>query len=113
MQYRDFQDEKLSLYALGCMRLPVIDGDDNAIDEPAAAARLEAIRDRLRRGLSPEQMAARNGGPVDLSPSTIYRWVSAGYDGMANAGCAGTRERSPTWRSASPTARQSERSCAA
>ena len=82
-------------------------------DEPAATARLEAIRDCLRRGLSPEQMAARNGGPVDLSPSTIYRWVSAGYDGMTNTGCAGTRERSPTWRSASPTARQSERSCAA
>lgn len=53
-------------------------------DEPAAAARLEAIRGCLRRGLSPEQMAARNGGPVDLSPSTIYRWVSAGYDGMTN-----------------------------
>ena len=53
-------------------------------DEPAAAARLEVIRDCLRRGLSPEQMAARNGGPVDLSPSTIYRWVSAGYDGMTN-----------------------------
>ncbi len=47
-------------------------------------ARLEAIRDCLRRGLSPEQMAARNGGPVDLSPSTIYHWVSAGYDGMTN-----------------------------
>ena len=55
-------------------------------DEPAAAARLEAIRDCLRRGLSPEQMAARNGGPVDLSPSTIYRWVAAGYDGMTNMG---------------------------
>ena len=27
-------------------------------------------------------MAARNGGPVDLSPSTIYRWVAAGYDGI-------------------------------
>ena len=53
-------------------------------DEPAAAARLEAIRDCLRRGLSPEQMAACNGGPVDLSPSTIYRWVAAGYDGMTN-----------------------------
>ena len=53
-------------------------------DEPAAAARLEAIRGCLRRGLSPEQMAARNGGPVDLSPPTIYRWVSAGYDGMTN-----------------------------
>ena len=53
-------------------------------DEPAAAARLEAIGDCLRRGLSPEQMAACNGGPVDLSPSTIYRWVAAGYDGMTN-----------------------------
>ena len=29
-------------------------------------------------------MAARNGGPVDMSPSTIYRWVAAGYDGMTN-----------------------------
>ena len=41
MQYRDFQDEKLSLYAMGCMRLPVVDGDDNVIDEPAAAAMID------------------------------------------------------------------------
>ena len=85
--------------ALGCKRRPHVFYDARAAqlcadsvlvssrrgidaDEPAAAARLEAIRDCLRRGLSPEQMAARNGGPVDLSPSTIYRWVSAGYDGM-------------------------------
>ena len=61
-------------------------------DEPAAAARPEAIRGCLRRGPSPEQMAARNGGPVDLSPSTIYRWVSAGYDGM------------PTWSSGARSA---------
>ena len=53
-------------------------------DEPAAAEALAHIRDGLRRGLSPEQLSARNGGPVDLSPSTIYRWVSAGYDGMTN-----------------------------
>ena len=37
-----------------------------------------------RAGSRPEQMAARNGGWWDLSPSTIYRWVSAGYDGMTN-----------------------------
>lgn len=37
MIYRDFQDEKLSAYAMGCMRLPVIDGDDAKIDESAAA----------------------------------------------------------------------------
>ena len=53
-------------------------------DEPAAAAALALIRDGLGRGLSPEQLSARNGGPVDLSPSTIYRWVAAGYDGMTN-----------------------------
>ena len=53
-------------------------------DEPAAAEALALIRDGLGRGLSPEQLSARNGGPVDLSPSTIYRWVSAGYDGMTN-----------------------------
>ena len=41
MQYRDFQDEKISLYAMGCMRLPVIDGDDNAIDEPAVQAMVD------------------------------------------------------------------------
>ena len=53
-------------------------------DEPAAAEALALIRDGLGRGLSPEQLSARNGGPVDLSPSTIYRWVAAGYDGMTN-----------------------------
>ena len=53
-------------------------------DEPAAAAALALIRDGLGRGLSPEQLSARNGGPVDLSPSTICRWVAAGYDGMTN-----------------------------
>lgn len=45
MQYRDFQDEKLSLYAMGCMRLPVVDGDDNVIDEPAAAAMIDYALD--------------------------------------------------------------------
>lgn len=50
--------------------------------EPAAAEALALIRGCLGRGLSPEQMSARNGGPVGLSPSTIYRWVAAGYDGM-------------------------------
>ena len=87
--------------AVGCKRRPHVFYDARAAqlcadsvlvssrrgidaDEPAAAARLEAIRGCLRRGLSPEQMAACNGGPVDLSPSTIYRWVAAGYDGMTN-----------------------------
>ena len=62
--------------------------------------RLVQARDRRRRarrggqaggdkGLpAPGAVARADGGaqrrPVDLSPSTIYRWVSAGYDGMTN-----------------------------
>lgn len=53
-------------------------------DEASTAAKLDAIRSCMRRGVSPEQMSSRNGGPVELSPSTIYRWIAAGYDGMTS-----------------------------
>ena len=51
--------------------------------EAGAAAKLDAIRDGLRRGLSPEQIAATRPD-LGLSASTIYRWVGEGYAGMTN-----------------------------
>ena len=37
MIYRTFQNEKLSAFAMGCMRLPVVDGNDKQINEQATA----------------------------------------------------------------------------
>ena len=51
--------------------------------EPAAASKLDAIREGLRRGLSPEQIASTRP-ELGLSASTIYRWVAAGYAEMTN-----------------------------
>lgn len=33
MNYRTFGDEQISLFGMGCMRLPVLDGDDAKIDQ--------------------------------------------------------------------------------
>ncbi len=41
MIYRDFKGEKLSNLGMGLMRLPVVDGDDGTIDEPAAAEMID------------------------------------------------------------------------
>ena len=41
MLYRDFQDLKLSALGLGCMRLPVVDGNDSVIDQEATNAMVD------------------------------------------------------------------------
>ena len=42
MIYKDFQGLKLSALGMGCMRLPTVGGDENAVDEAAAAAMVRA-----------------------------------------------------------------------
>ncbi len=49
MIYRDFQGMKLSALGLGMMRLPVVDGRDNVIDEAGAA---EMIDYAYRNGIN-------------------------------------------------------------
>ena len=49
MIYRNFHNLKLSGLGLGMMRLPVVNGDDNIIDEPKAA---EIIDYAYRHGIN-------------------------------------------------------------
>jgi len=49
MVYRKFQDMELSALGMGCMRLPVIDGDDARPDEAAAA---EMVARAMERGVN-------------------------------------------------------------
>lgn len=62
-----------------------LSGSRRGVDETegSVAAKLGAIREGLRRGLSPAQIAATRPD-LGLSASTVYRWVDAGYAGMTN-----------------------------
>lgn len=43
------------------------------------------IRSDMARGLSPAQIAAGRTSEFRVHPTTIYRWIAAGYAGMSNA----------------------------
>lgn len=46
---------------------------------------MATIRSDVARGLSPAQIAEGRASEFRVHPSTIYRWVAAGYAGMSNA----------------------------
>jgi IS30 family transposase len=45
---------------------------------------MEVVRPALARGLSPYEIATSFADKVKVSHSTLYRWIDAGYGGMAN-----------------------------
>ena len=45
-----FQDLELSALGMGCMRLPVVDGDDARIDEEAALRETRSFLERVYHG---------------------------------------------------------------
>ena len=54
MIYKNFQGEKLSALGLGCMRLPVLEGNDARIDETAAK---EMVDFAMAQGINYYDMA--------------------------------------------------------
>lgn len=46
---------------------------------------MELVRSDVARGLSPAQIAQGRASEFRAHPSTIYRWIAAGYAGMSNA----------------------------
>ena len=49
MIYKDFQGRKLSALGMGCMRLPVVDGNDAVVDQVAVE---EMVACAMERGVN-------------------------------------------------------------
>ena len=65
MIYKDFQGMKLSNLGLGCMRLPVVDGDDARVDQAAVE---EMVALAMERGVNYYDTAwAYHGGNSELA----------------------------------------------
>ena len=72
MIYKDFQDLKLSALGMGCMRLPVVGGNDAVVDEAAAE---EMVDCAMANGVNYYDTAwgyhNGNSGPGQTSPGKI------------------------------------------
>jgi len=53
-------------------------------DEGEFESMMGAIRADVARGLSPTQISMARADQFSVHPTTIYRWIEAGYAGMAN-----------------------------
>jgi IS30 family transposase len=56
------------------------------VDRPEAEfeAMMATIRSDVARGLSPAQICHARSQRFRVDPSTVYRWIAAGYGGMSN-----------------------------
>ena len=54
------------------------------MDKERADRALGIIKDAVARGLSPYEISVSYAEAIGVSPSTVYRWVEAGYGGLAN-----------------------------
>ena len=76
MVYKEFQDLKLSALGMGAMRLPVIDGKEDQIDE-AAAGRI--IDEAFAGGVNYYDTAwGYHGGQSELVMGTAPEEISKG-----------------------------------
>lgn len=78
MIYRDFEDIQLSALGLGCMRLPVIDGDDSRID---VAATEEMIEYAMANGINYYDVAYgyHGGNAENVVPGILKKYSRDSY----------------------------------